>query len=62
MLQPRGPEADTPAEAEKTVVELLASFTATINDDGNTIAGRREKAPEGRAGEIDSGLTYRKVG
>ncbi len=36
-------------------------FTATISDDGNTIAGRWEKAPDGRTWETDFDLTYRKV-
>ena len=36
-------------------------FTATISDEGNTIAGRWEKAPDGRTWETDFDLTYRKV-
>jgi hypothetical protein len=36
-------------------------FSATISDDGNTIAGRWEKAPDGRTWETDFDLTYRKV-
>ena len=37
-------------------------FTATIGDDGDTIAGRWEKAPDGRGWETDFDLTYRRVG
>jgi len=37
-------------------------FSATISDEGNTIAGRWEKAPEERTWETDFDLTYRKVG
>jgi hypothetical protein len=37
-------------------------FSATISDDGNTIAGRWEKAPDGHTWETDFNLTYRKVG
>ena len=36
-------------------------FRATISDDGNTIAGRWEKAPDGRAWETDFDLTYRRA-
>src|SRR5215203_6469761 len=36
-------------------------FTATISDDGETIVGRWEKAPDGRPWETDFDLTYRKV-
>src|ERR687896_2287081 len=36
-------------------------FTATFSDDGNTITGRWEKAPDGRTWETDYDLTYRKV-
>jgi hypothetical protein len=36
-------------------------FTATISDDGDTIVGRWEKAPDGRAWETDFDLTYRKA-
>ena len=36
-------------------------FSATISDDGNTIVGRWEKAPDGRAWETDFDLTYRKA-
>jgi hypothetical protein len=36
-------------------------FTATISDEGNTIAGRWEKAPDGHTWETDFDLTYRKV-
>jgi hypothetical protein len=37
-------------------------FSATISDDGNTITGRWEKAPDGHTWETDFDLTYRKVG
>jgi hypothetical protein len=37
-------------------------FSATISDEGNTIAGRWEKAPDGRTWETDFDLTYRKAG
>lgn len=37
-------------------------FTATISDDGETISGRWEKAPDGSGWEPDFDLTYRKVG
>jgi hypothetical protein len=33
----------------------------TISDEGNTIAGRWEKAPDGLTWETDFDLTYRKV-
>ena len=36
-------------------------FRATISDDGNTIAGRWEKAQEEGRWETDFELTYRKV-
>src|SRR5215217_9612530 len=36
-------------------------FSATISDDGNTIAGRWEKAQEGGRWETDFDLTYRKA-
>ncbi len=36
-------------------------FTATISDDGETIVGRWEKAPDGRTWETDFDLTYRKA-
>jgi hypothetical protein len=36
-------------------------FSATISDGGNTIAGRWEKASDGRRWETDFDLTYRKV-
>ena len=36
-------------------------FSATISDDGETIVGRWEKAPDGRTWETDFYLTYRKV-
>jgi hypothetical protein len=36
-------------------------FSATISDEGNTIAGRWEKAPDGGTWETDFDLTYRKV-
>jgi len=36
-------------------------FSATISDDGNTIAGRWEKALDGLTWETDFDLTYRKV-
>jgi hypothetical protein len=36
-------------------------FAATISDDGNTIIGRWEKAPDGRNWETDFDLTYRTV-
>jgi hypothetical protein len=36
-------------------------FTATISDDGNTIVGRWEKAPDERTWETDFDLTYRKA-
>ena len=36
-------------------------FTATISDDGDTIAGRWEKAPDGHTWETDFDLTYRKA-
>jgi hypothetical protein len=36
-------------------------FTATISDDGNTIAGRWEKAEDGANYTTDFELTYRKV-
>jgi hypothetical protein len=38
-------------------------FTATIGEDGDTIAGRWEiQAPDGRTWETDFDLTYRKAG
>ncbi|QYJ15579.1 hypothetical protein Rxycam_01403 [Rubrobacter xylanophilus DSM 9941] len=37
-------------------------FIATISDDGETISGRWEKAPDGRTWETDFHVTYRKVG
>jgi hypothetical protein len=37
-------------------------FTATISEDGETIVGRWEKAPDGRTWETDFHVTYRKVG
>jgi hypothetical protein len=37
-------------------------FTGTFSDDGKTIAGRWEKAPDGSTWETDFELTYRKVG
>ncbi len=37
-------------------------FAATISADGDTIAGRWEKAPDGRTWETDFDLTYRKAG
>ena len=36
-------------------------FSATISDDGETIVGRWEKAPDGRTWETDFDLTYRKA-
>jgi hypothetical protein len=36
-------------------------FSATISDEGNTIAGRWEKAPDGGTWETDFDLTYRKA-
>ncbi len=36
-------------------------FTATISEDGNTIAGRWEKAEDGTNYTTDFDLTYRKV-
>ena len=36
-------------------------FTATISDDGDTIVGRWEKAPDGHTWETDFDLTYRKA-
>jgi hypothetical protein len=36
-------------------------FSATISDDGETIVGRWEKAPDGRTWETHFDLTYRKV-
>jgi hypothetical protein len=36
-------------------------FSAQISDEGNTIAGRWEKAPDGRTWETDFELVYRKV-
>jgi hypothetical protein len=36
-------------------------FTATISDDGNTIAGRWEKAEDGTNFTTDFDLTYRRV-
>ena len=36
-------------------------FTGTISDDGDTIEGRWEKAPDGRAWETDFDLTYRRA-
>jgi hypothetical protein len=36
-------------------------FSATISDDGNTIAGRWEIALDGRTWETDFGITYHKV-
>jgi hypothetical protein len=36
-------------------------FAATFSDDGNTITGRWEKAPEGHSWETDFDLTYRRV-
>jgi dihydrofolate reductase len=36
-------------------------FRATISDNGETIEGRWEKAPEGRTWETDFDLTYRKA-
>ena len=36
-------------------------FTATISEDGNTIVGRWEKAPDERTWETDFDLTYRKA-
>ena len=36
-------------------------FTATISDNGDTISGRWEKAPDGRTWETDFDLTYRKA-
>jgi hypothetical protein len=36
-------------------------FTATISDNGNTIAGRWEKAPDGHTWETGFDLTYRKA-
>jgi hypothetical protein len=37
-------------------------FTATVSEDGRTISGRWEKAPDGSAWEPDLDLTYRRVG
>ncbi len=37
-------------------------FSATISNDGNTIVGRWEKAPDGSTWKTDFDLTYRKVG
>ena len=37
-------------------------FGAKISDDGNTITGRWEKAPDGTNWEIDFDLTYRRSG
>ncbi|MGH3503978.1 MAG: hypothetical protein ACRDQA_24245 [Nocardioidaceae bacterium] len=36
-------------------------FTATISEDGNTITGRWEKAPDGKTWETDFDVVYRKV-
>jgi hypothetical protein len=36
-------------------------FSATISDDGQTIVGRWEKAPDGSTWETDFELTYRKA-
>ena len=36
-------------------------FTGNFGDDGKTIAGRWEKAPDGASWEIDFDLTYMKV-
>lgn len=36
-------------------------FTATISKDGNTIASRWEKAPDGQTWETDLNLVYRRV-
>ena len=36
-------------------------FSATISDDGSTISGRWEKAPDGRTWETDFDLTYRRT-
>ncbi len=36
-------------------------FTATISEDGNTIAGRWEKAEDGTNSTTDFDLTYRKI-
>lgn len=33
-------------------------FTATISEDGNTITGRWEKAPDGHTWETDFNLVY----
>ena len=37
-------------------------FSATIGDEGDTIEGRWEKAPDGHTWETDFDLTYRKAG
>lgn len=37
-------------------------FSATISDDGETIAGRWEKAPDGASWEADIDVTYTKAG
>jgi hypothetical protein len=37
-------------------------FTARFEDDGNTIVGRWEKAPDGRRYETDFDLIYRRIG
>jgi hypothetical protein len=36
-------------------------FTATISDDGDTIVGRWENAPDWHTWEIDFDLTYRRA-
>ena len=49
-------------ELRREGVPFAQRFTATIGDDGDTIAGRWEKAPDGRGWETDFDLTYRRVG
>jgi hypothetical protein len=45
----------------RTGVPFAQRFTATISDDGQTIAGRWEKAEDGTSFTVDFDLTYRKV-
>ena len=68
-LEARPPDGPPwPGEARATIewhdsgAHLVQRFTATISDDGDTITGRWEKAPDGRTWETDFHLTYRKAG
>jgi hypothetical protein len=49
-------------EPDFSPLDFSQRYTGTFSDDGKTITGRWQKAPDGSNWETDFDLTYRKVG